>query len=124
MARRAYDFNGDERGECFAAFGNVCAACGHDNARDLTVDHWIPGDKGHAVTLCHYCNTNIKGSKYIPLTHILKPRKAIDATRENYNERRDANQDAFRGWIADNFRGFVKTKKYKTAHIPQFVAPW
>ncbi len=124
MGSRDYDFTESEKVAIKAAYNWICAACGHDNARDLTADHWLPANKAFGVCLCHYCNTSIKGKKLIPISHMLPPRKPIDATRENYNERRDANQDAFRGWIADNFKGFVKGVKYQTAHIPQFVAPW
>jgi hypothetical protein len=123
MSRRAHDFAPAQKDIIKAYFGNVCAACGEQNARLMQADHWISGESSDdGVCLCVYCNVNVKGSTYIPNFFRLAPRAAVQQGAE-YIERVHANQDAFAAWVSQ-FRFCVKSKAYRHEKFKPLVTPW
>lgn len=123
MARRSFDFHPATRAVILDYYGNVCAACGEQNARLMQADHWIAGEsQDDGVCLCVYCNVSVKGNIYIPEFFRLAPRKAVPQS-ESYIEHVHANQDAFAAWVAQ-FRFCVKGKTYRRDKFKHLVTPW
>ena len=123
MARRSHDFTAAKKFVVKEYYGNVCAACGEQNARLMQADHWISGESNDdGICLCVYCNVNIKGSVYIPEFFRLSPRAAVPQG-ESYIAQVHANQDAFEAWVAQ-FRFCVKGKAYRNEKFKPLVTPW
>ena len=122
MARRDHDFTASQKTAIKDYFGNVCAACGDSNSRNLQADHFISGNAAdEGICLCHYCNVNIKGTICIPEKFRLIPRDAVKID-ENYITNIQKNQDAFAAWVSQ-FRFFQAGKSYNLKKIKFFEAP-
>ena len=123
MGKRAFDFLPAKRESIKAYFGFVCAACGAQDRRSLSADHWIAGDAfDEGICLCIYCNVTIKRNIVIHEKFRLVPRNPVTLDSE-YLNKIHTNQDAFALWIR-RYNMVASLKGANISRIKFFVAPY